>query len=349
MAFLRNMWYAAAQSDEIKEGLFHRTIIGDSILMYRKSDGTPVAIGNICPHRFAPLHLGRRVGDTVECGYHGLVFDGTGKCVGNPHGNGAIPAAARVNAYPIVDRHRLLWIWMGEKEPDLAMLPDCSFIDTTDKSISTMDYMKINCNYKLVVDNILDLSHTDYLHRDSFGGNANNKASVEIKKIGESITVNRYFASGNLFPTFQAFTEYRGPVDCWQTVRWDPLTVTRVEVGATPAGRPHEEGFMYTPWHILTPETEASTHMFLGKARNFNLVDPVMDERMLQDMRVPIYNEDKPMLEELQKIIGNREFTEMKPVLLASDSAAVQGRRAIDKLVAAEQESVGHKTLEAAT
>ena len=341
MAFLRNTWYAAAQSDEVAEALFHRTILGTSIVMYRKADGTPVALENRCPHRFAPLHLGRRVGDTIECGYHGLVFDGTGQCVGNPHGN-AIPSAARVKSYPIADRHRLLWVWMGEKEPDLALLPDCSFIDTTEKSISTMDYMKIDCNYKLVIDNILDLSHTDYLHRSSFGGNADNKAKVEIKKIGESLTVNRYFSSGNLFPTFQAFTDYRGPVDCWQTVRWDPLTVTRVQVGATPAGRPQDEGFTYTPWHILTPETDSSTHMFLGKARNFNLDDAEMDNRMLQDMRVPIYTEDKPMLEALQEVIGDQEFTEMNPVLLASDSAAVQGRRAIDKLVAADQPSLEH-------
>jgi phenylpropionate dioxygenase-like ring-hydroxylating dioxygenase large terminal subunit len=339
MSFLRNAWYVAASSDEVAQGLFHRTLLDEWVLLYRKQDGTPVALQNVCPHRFAPLHLGQRLGDTVECGYHGLVFDGTGACVFNPHSSGSVPRAARVKPYPVIERHRLLWIWMGDKPADPASLPNCEFVDTTDKSISTMDYMKIDANYKLVIDNILDLSHTDYLHKGSFGGNAGNKAKLEVIKVGQGIQVNRSFSEGKLSPVLSTFTEYRGPVDRWQILRWDPPTVTTLSTGAVPTGRPREEGFTYTPWHVLTPETEGTTHMFFGKARNFNLDDPEMDRRMMRDMRDPIYGEDKPMLEALHKIMGDRDFWSMNPVLLAGDSGAVQVRREIDRMIAAEQQA----------
>ena len=338
--FLRNAWYVAALSGEVNEQLFHRTLLGESVLLYRKEDGTPVALQNVCPHRFAPLHLGQRLGDTVECGYHGLVFNSQGACVLNPHSSGSIPKAARVKSYPVVERHRLWWIWMGAKTPELSQIPNCDFIDSSEKSVSTLDYMKMECNYKLVIDNILDLSHTDYLHKGSFGGNAGNKSKVEVERIGKSIQVNRSFSDGNLSPVLSTFTDYRGPVDRWQILRWDPPTVTTLSTGATPAGRPREEGFTYTPWHVLTPESESSTHMFFGKARNFNLNDPEMDRRMMRDMRGPIYGEDKPMLEELHKIMGDRDFWSMRPVLLAGDAGAVQVRREIDKMVAADQAEV---------
>jgi phenylpropionate dioxygenase-like ring-hydroxylating dioxygenase large terminal subunit len=48
-------------------------------------------MGNGCPHRSAPLHMGKLIGDTVQCGYHGLHFGENGRCVLNPNREGMIP------------------------------------------------------------------------------------------------------------------------------------------------------------------------------------------------------------------------------------------------------------------
>ncbi|HUI59850.1 MAG TPA: Rieske 2Fe-2S domain-containing protein, partial [Steroidobacteraceae bacterium] len=94
MTFLRNTWYVAAWADEVKAGsLFHRRILGQDVLIYRAADGEPVAIADRCPHRFAPLHLGKLCGEVVQCPYHGLQFDRSGACISNPHG--PVPGAAR--------------------------------------------------------------------------------------------------------------------------------------------------------------------------------------------------------------------------------------------------------------
>lgn len=60
--FLRNTWSVAAWNHEVDRTLLERTIIEESLCLYRKEDGTAVAIGNMCPHRFAPLSMGKLTG-----------------------------------------------------------------------------------------------------------------------------------------------------------------------------------------------------------------------------------------------------------------------------------------------
>src|SRR5215471_19764047 len=117
--YLRNAWYVAAWSDNLADGqLLSRTILKEPIVLFRKSDGHIAALQDRCPHRFAPLHMGKIVGgDRVQCPYHGLEFDSSGACVLNPHGTKNIPPRARVGSYPVTEKHKAIWIWMGEQSP----------------------------------------------------------------------------------------------------------------------------------------------------------------------------------------------------------------------------------------
>ena len=48
--YLTNTWYAAALSTDLGgEGLFKRTLLDIPVIMYRKADGTPVALHDRCP------------------------------------------------------------------------------------------------------------------------------------------------------------------------------------------------------------------------------------------------------------------------------------------------------------
>jgi len=92
MPFLRNAWYVATWSRELSDqAALQRTLLGESIALFRDSQGQPVALANQCPHRFAPFSGGKIRGDAIECPYHGLRFDRSGRCVHNPHGDGRIP------------------------------------------------------------------------------------------------------------------------------------------------------------------------------------------------------------------------------------------------------------------
>ena len=74
---LRNCWYAAARADEVTpDAPFARTMLGEPIVLFRRMDGAIAALEDRCPHRKAPLSLGRRWDGKIQCNYHGARFNG---------------------------------------------------------------------------------------------------------------------------------------------------------------------------------------------------------------------------------------------------------------------------------
>src|ERR1700730_1637942 len=104
MSFVNNAWYTAAWSFEVGRDLLARTFLNQPVVMFRQYDGTVVALADRCPHRFAPLSMGRVVGDSIECGYHGMRFNSMGTCVRNPMTESPPGKASLVRSYPIVER-----------------------------------------------------------------------------------------------------------------------------------------------------------------------------------------------------------------------------------------------------
>ena len=120
MPFLRNVWYVAANASELDAGLVSRTICNEPIVMFRTESGGVAALQDRCPHRFVPLSMGQRVGDTLQCGYHGLRFAADGSCAEMPNDRDNTVLKPCVKAYPLVERYGVLWLWIGE--PAQAMV-----------------------------------------------------------------------------------------------------------------------------------------------------------------------------------------------------------------------------------
>ncbi len=194
-AFLRNAWYVAAWSDGIGDGqLVPRTIMNEPVVLYRKGNGDVAALEDRCAHRFAPLHMGKIVGgDRIQCPYHGLEYDGSGVCVRNPHGAKNIPARARVKNYPVIEKHKAVWIWMGSAPADAGKIPDFSVLDNVPELHTTKrDSIVIRANYQLITDNLLDLSHTSYLH-DGILGNADTvESEIAVEQDNDDVVVSRH-------------------------------------------------------------------------------------------------------------------------------------------------------------
>jgi vanillate O-demethylase monooxygenase subunit len=205
-----NQWYVAGFDDELKSGeLLARTYLGENDLLFRTKDGAPRALADRRPHRFAPLSAGKLQVAALQCGHHGLAFDGSGACVHNPHGT--IPKAACVRAYSVAERHRLLWIWMGEAAlADAALIPDFGFNDPEHWAVST-GTMVVDAPYELEVDNILDLSHIEFMH-PLFGSEAVRRAEVKCEQDGDVVWCKRFMADDREVPDFlrQAFQVTEG-------------------------------------------------------------------------------------------------------------------------------------------
>src|SRR5271155_3548384 len=121
--FCSNNWYVAAFASHLAQKPVARMICGKPVVLFRTADGAAVALEDRCIHRGAPLSLGECERGNIRCPYHGLEFDGSGRCVVIP-GQARIPEAAAVASYRLIERDALLWIWAGEQDKaDPSLIP----------------------------------------------------------------------------------------------------------------------------------------------------------------------------------------------------------------------------------
>lgn len=336
MSFLKNAWYTAAWSHEIGRELLARTYLNEPVVLFRQESGVAVAMADRCPHRFAPLSIGRLVGDAIECGYHGLTFDCSGSCVRNPTQPEHLPKAAKVRIYPLVERYNMLWIWMGEPAlADPSRIPDFHQYDDPAWAWSG-DVLNIKANYLLATDNLLDLSHAGFVHRGLLGDDkqAGAEGSTEIGDTG--LMERRMSRDGPAVSAWKAaFGGYEGHVDYWFNMRWDAPGGMLLDVGVTPTGKDREAGVYIFDVNNLTPETDSSTHYFYGHARNYQIADPAVTQ-MWREALAFAFDQDRRMLEAQQRNIGNVDLMELRPVMNKADHASVQARRIMKRLIDAE-------------
>lgn len=338
--FVRNSWTVAALSEEVTRiRPLARTIMNEGIVIYRTREGEPVALRDRCPHRFAPLSVGQVIGDGMRCGYHGMTFDRFGHCVDNPTQPGdRIPAQAQVKTYPLVERHKLIWIWMGDSErADPATIPDYSSYDSADYAAGT-GYMLVKANYLLLVDNLLDLTHIAFVHADILGNPEVMVQPSAATEIGErSVVEKRLTANVPAVPAWKiAFNDYDKPVDMWMDMYWEAGSNMILDVGVTAAGRPRDEGVGIMGLDCLTPETETTTHYFYGAAHKYRRDEPAITSFWMQAIDYA-FGQDKRMVEAVQANMGSDwDILRMHPIANKADRAALQARRIVERLVALE-------------
>lgn len=344
MAYLRNVWYVAGWSDEVQPSqMLARQICDEPVVLYRDEDGTPHALFDRCPHRFAPLSMGKLCegARSIQCGYHGLRFGADGKCQHNPHGDGRIPASAAVKAYPVVERWSLIWIWLGEPgRADAGLIPSYPFLDTERWHVGKAQ-MEIDANYVLESDNILDLSHIEFLHPGSLGAGQSGEGKTTVSQEGHTVWSRRFVRNEILPPFLYQATALpdQAPCDRWLDVRWDAPSYMYLQADMAVSGTPREQSIQTPQVHLFTPASERKTHYFYALALPKSLGDWGAEaaQRNVAGLREPFLREDKPMVEGQQRALAGRSFWDMKPVLLEVDAPAVRARRVLDQMLAAEQ------------
>jgi phenylpropionate dioxygenase-like ring-hydroxylating dioxygenase large terminal subunit len=337
------MWYVAFWSADLTGQTLHpRRILGEPLVFYRTASGDVVALEDTCPHRFAPLSLGKVVeGERVECAYHGLRFDRAGSCVYNPHTDHKIPPAARVRSYPVVEKYSLVWIWMGSGVPDTNAIPEYECLDTArPEHISTRNYMTIQADYRLIVDNLLDLSHVPFLHAGVLTGTVDDE--IDVTQEGTTVTIARWSYDVPVPSlTNMMFRNDGKNVDSWLLMHWRPAGCMILDTGVREPGTAKEDGTGYFGLHMLTPESATSTHYHFAAVR-FNAPPRPLEEDLKIRETVSVGRkyafeaQDAPVIEAQQQRMN--ELNGRRPALLAVDAGAVRVQRVLSQLIAAENE-----------
>jgi len=339
--FIRNAWYTAAWAEELGDAPLMRRILNEPIVLFKDKSGRVGALQDACCHRAAPLSAGRVVEAGLQCGYHGLVFDTSGACVHIP-GQEKIPQKARVRSYPVVNKDKTIWIWMGDPEKaDPSRIIDYPYHDDPKQWPHKFGCYHIKGNYMLMVDNLMDLTHVGYVHARTIGGSPSihTGAKMETVPLDSGLKFSRWMLDSVPPPTYAKAYKFKGNVDRWQEFQYIAPSHIVQWSGAKDVGGGAYEGnrdnaLQVRLIHALTPETETSCFYFWSVANGFNQDDPNTTEFLFNELK-DAFMEDKRTIEAQQERLS--ELGEKQLVDIISDRARVHMRRTVDRMLAEER------------
>ena len=342
--FIRNLWYVAAWDHEVAlDEIVSRTIIGEPLAIFRNEKGEPVVFEDRCPHRHAPLSMGRLEREGLRCMYHGLIFNEAGVCTHVPAAD-MIPPNAQVRRYPVVERSNWIWVWMGEPSlADPAQIPEVSSMDDPIwvKRASALDYA---ADYQLLNDNLCDLSHLDYTHETSLGALSRARWSDDHPKmirLDNGLRIERWLLDVPGFPDV-------GPeqIDIFNSYEYllPGLFLMRnfvFGVGAAARwdyGAPQEPCLFETNLNqqAVTPIGPGRSRYLYAAAMPASAPPSLLDE--LFTVINTAFGEDKQMIE-AQQLIWNQTEADQPKIFLPQDKAPAMFRRLIERRISEEQAS----------
>jgi vanillate O-demethylase monooxygenase subunit len=243
----------------------------------------------------------------------------------------------------VIEKHKAIWIWMGERPPDASKVPDFSVLDNVPEIHATKrDGITIRANYELIIDNLLDLSHTSFLHEGILGNQETVESEISVEQDGDDVVVSRH-ATNAMAPGLFAILMPSNPgrVDKFTRMRWMPPSNLRLVTGICMPKAIPESGTGYHAIHMLTPETDRTTHYFFTAVR-FNVLTPddalnaQIQDKISTTRRFAFEEQDAPVIEAQQETIDAAE-TSVDPVILAIDVGPVRYKQVLQKLIRAEQ------------
>lgn len=335
--YLRNAWYVAGWAEDLGEEPVARIFLEEPVALFRDEDGVAHAIGGRCPHRFAPLGHGQVIDGQLECPYHGLRFDGSGRCVFNPHEKGVVPRVG-VPSYPLVEQHNLLWIWMGEATcADPALIPDFAWL-ADPKWEPVRGATIAEGHYELYSDNILDISHSNFVH-PALKANAWTIGKRSFRTEGDTVWTEYDHRDDYLSDGINAILGTAGKKqDFWCGIRWNAPATLLLDYRAAEPGTPRDDMTILPSLHAFTPETRDTTHYVWAVARDFALGDQGFNAAMKSALEYAFEQEDMPVIRNAHRLMAGQDFWSLKPLIMTGDSGGVRARRVLERLIQAEEE-----------
>lgn len=338
--YLRNAWYVAAWSDELGDRPAPRTLLGKRMVLFRTASGQVHALPDACPHRRLPLSMGCIEGEGLRCGYHGMLFDGTGRCIEIP-GQDAIPPAAHLAAWPVAERWGLVWVWPGDPaRADPGTIIDIPHYDEPGWAVNRGPAMEIACHYQWMTDNLLDPSHVSYVHASSLGNAATVGVPAETAVEADRVVVTRWMRDHDLAPFFAKRVGFAGQADRLQhyELRLPAQAVIKDVVApagtGAPEGRLHPATFLLDSYNFVTPVDADNCRYHWFQVRNFRTegAEREAESAELTADFIAAFSEDLAVLAAVHaglKAAPSR-------LDLASDRGPNQARRLLARMIAAE-------------
>ncbi|CAF0820213.1 unnamed protein product [Rotaria sordida] len=265
-------WYPVAFSHEIPCGSsrpFGFYLLNEPLCLYRTNDGQIVCVLDVCPHRSAPLSLGKITKEgNLECIYHGWQYGANGQCVYIPSVSKKSNTASLICArtVPVHEQYGFIWVWPGKRElANSDLIPHRLFTDVQNINgeflLSPEDSCYLDIPYDLMIDNLLDMAHVDFTHDGTIG-----KRSQASCMRSERITPSPYFSTNSESVSFKVQRYEQSPPLSWNDfsyVHFIPPCFIRLEHHNS------KKKQLYVQIFFILPNAENKMRLLLQFYRNF--------------------------------------------------------------------------------
>jgi phenylpropionate dioxygenase-like ring-hydroxylating dioxygenase large terminal subunit len=221
--------------------------------------------------------------------------------------------------------------------PDFGVLDNVPELHTTKR-----DSIVIKANYQLIIDNLLDLSHTSYLHEGILGNADTVESEITVEQDGDDVVVGRHATNSAPPGMFVPFWPNHPPrVDKFTKMRWMAPSTLRLLTGICKMGASPDSGTGYHAIHMLTPESARSTHYFFTAVRwgvmtSEEKLNRDLQTKVAEMRRFAFEEQDAPVIEAQQRNIESAAEP-LDPVILAIDVGPVRYKRVLSKMLEAER------------
>jgi len=310
-----------AEPEDITDSPLPVRLLGQDIVLWRSADNAISAAPNRCPHREAPLSVGRVDNGLLTCAYHGWAFDPDGTCVAIPSSgpDATIPPAAHVGCHQVAQQYGLVWVCLGTPDNDIPIIAQDN--DPAFRRMNTGVEAWQTCALRMA-DNFLDISHFPWVHTGTFGAGQ----EQQVPKIGLSQLDDDFFG-------YAYEVDANNPDSATATTGTDADVVHRhmttgfslpLTVRSTIR---YEDGLEHILLLCSTP-VDATTSLFTFVVWRND--DHSVDAEEIISFDRAIGAEDKAMLEQLHGVfpLGRTDL-----VSVQSDKPSVEWRRRLNEAI----------------
>ena len=324
-----NFWYVAEESKNITEQPTGLRMLGQDFVLFRDSAGQVRCLSDVCVHRGGSLAAGKVSGDCVECRYHGWRYDGDGHCVEIPSlgTDGKIPARAKVDSYPTMEKYDLVFAFLGnlpqDERPPISEIPEWG----EEGWRSNFMRFEFNFDYKRSLENGVDLAHNEFTHSFQQFKNPDGthfaipETELDYSDNGWGLGVRLTMPGANTGLRGKAGKTKPGPSKVY--TGFHGVSSIRTFIHPTEWIKLHQ--YIYE-----TPIDETHTRIFFHNFRSF-LTDEKHDAQSIKE-NTQVVLEDLAVLEPLRPAIAPR--TAVKELLMPADKPVVAYRERLQEFEA---------------
>jgi phenylpropionate dioxygenase-like ring-hydroxylating dioxygenase large terminal subunit len=243
----------------------------------------------------------------------------------------------------VVERHRYVWVWPGDPAlADPALIPDLH-VNEHPEWAGDGKTIHVNCSYQLIVDNLMDLTHEQFVHGSSIGHDALSESDFEVTHDARTVTVTKWMLGIEPPPFWKRnlqdrFPDYEGSVDRWQIIHYTAPSTVAIDVGVAKAGTgapdgDRSQGVTGTVINTMTPETDRTCFYLWAFARDWCLDKQVITTRLREGVS-GVFFEDEVMLEAQQRGIEANPGYDFYNLNI--DAGSMWTRRIVQRMIDAE-------------